>query len=217
MNFETARYNMIEQQVRPWNVLNLEILELLNQIHREDFVPEQYKNSALSDFEIPLGSGELMLPPRVEARFLQELNVQPHEAVLEIGTGSGYLTALIAHQALRVFSVDISQEASTDAGRKLASHDISNVTLEIGDGANGWDAHAPYDAIILTGSTPKLSDKFEQSLNINGRLLAVVGDLPNMEVMLISRISETEFKREVLFETVIPALQNAPEPARFSF
>lgn len=217
MNFETARYNMIEQQVRPWNVLNLEVLELLNQVHREDFVPADYRNSALSDFEIPLGNGEFMLPPRVEARFLQELNVQPHEAVLEIGTGSGYMTALLAHQALRVFSVDIDQQTSTDAGRKLASHDISNVTLEIGDGAAGWEAHAPYDAILLTGSVPSLADSFEQSLNINGRLLAIVGDEPNMEVLLITRISNTEFKREILFETVVPALQNAPEPARFSF
>jgi len=217
MNFETARFNMIEQQIRPWNVLNLEILELLNEVHREDFVPEQYKNCALSDFEIPLGNDQLMLPPRVEARFLQILDVQPHETVLEIGTGSGYMTALLAHLALRVFSVDIDQEMSTSAGRKLASHDISNVTLEIGDGANGWDAHAPYDVILVTGSTPALSDSFEKSLNINGRLLVVVGDEPNMEVMLITRTGENEFTRESLFETVIPPLRNAPEPARFSF
>jgi len=217
MNFETARFNMIEQQIRPWNVLNLEILELFNEVHREDFVPEEYKNCALSDFEIPLGNGELMLPPRLEARFLQALNVQPHETVLEIGTGSGYMTALLAHLALRVFSVDIDQEISSSAGRKLASHDISNVTLEIGDGANGWDAHAPYDVILVTGSTPALSDSFEKSLNINGRLLVVVGDEPNMEVMLITRTGENEFTRESLFETVIPCLQNAPEPARFSF
>ena len=217
MNFETARFNMIEQQIRPWNVLNLEILDLLNQVHREDFVPEQYKTSALCDFEIPLGKGELMLPPRVEARILQALNIQPHETVLEIGTGSGYLTALLAHLALRVFSVDIDQDASTDAGRKLASHDISNVTLEIGDGSNGWNSHAPYDVIAVTGSVPQLSDDFEQSLNVNGRLLAFVGDAPNMQVMLITRTSESDFKREVLFETVVPALQNAPEPTRFSF
>jgi len=217
MNFETARFNMIEQQIRPWNVLNLEILELLNEVHREDFVPDQYKNCALSDFEIPLGNDQLMLPPRVEARFLQILDIQPHETVLEIGTGSGYMTALLAHLALRVFSVDIDQEMSTSAGRKLASHDISNVTLEIGDGANGWEAHAPYDVILVTGSTPALSDSFEKSLNINGRLLAVVGDEPNMEVMLITRTGENEFTRESVFETVIPCLQNAPEPARFSF
>ncbi|VAW99244.1 Protein-L-isoaspartate O-methyltransferase [hydrothermal vent metagenome] len=217
MNFETARYNMIEQQIRPWNVLDLTVLNLLDEIHREDFVPAAYKSMAFSDFEIPLGNGEHMLAPRVEARLLQELNVQPHETVLEIGTGSGYMTALLAQLALRVFSVEIDQDLSTDAGRKLASHDISNVTLEIGDAASGWDNHTPYDVILLTGSTPKLSDKFEQSLNINGRLLAVVGDEPNMEVQRITRISDSEFKRENLFETVIPALKNAPEPARFSF
>ncbi len=217
MNFETARHNMIEQQIRPWNVLDLTVLNLLDQIHREDFVPAAYKSMAFSDFEIPLGNGEHMLAPRVEARLLQELNVQPHETVLEIGTGSGYMTALLAQLALRVFSVEIDQDLSTEAGRKLASHDISNVTLEIGDAANGWDNHAPYDAILLTGSVPKLSEKFEQSLNVNGRLLAVVGDAPNMEVQLITRISNTEFKHENLFETVIPALKNAPEPARFSF
>ena len=217
MNFETARFNMIEQQIRPWNVLDNSVLDLLTEVHREDFVPEQYKNCALSDFEIPLGNGGLMLAPRVEARFLQALNIQPHEAVLEIGTGSGYMTALLAHQALRVFSVDTDQNMSQEAGRKLAAHDISNVTLEIGDGANGWESHAPYDVILLTGSTPALADSFEQSLNINGRLLAVVGDEPNMEVMLITRVSDSEFKREALFETVVPALQNAPQPARFSF
>lgn len=217
MNIETARHNMIEQQIRPWNVLDLTVLNLLSEVHREDFVPADYKNMAFSDFEIPLGNGELMWAPRVEARLLQALNIQPHETVLEIGTGSGYVTALLAQLALRVFSIDINQTISTEAGRKLASHDISNITLEIGDAANGWDNHAPYDAILLTGSVPKLSEKFEQSLNINGRLLAVVGDEPNMQVMLISRVSQTEFKREILFETVVPALQNAPEPARFSF
>lgn len=217
MNFETARHNMIEQQIRPWNVLDLEVLDLLSIIHREDFVPAEFKNSACSDFEIPLGHGECMLAPRMEGRILQTLKVQPHETVLEIGTGSGYMTALLAHLALRVFSVDINQDMSTSAGRKLAAHDISNVTLEIGDGANGWDKHAPYDVIVVTGSTPKLSDNFEKSLNVNGRLLAIVGDEPNMEVQLITRVSENEFKRENLFETVVPALQNAPEPARFSF
>jgi len=217
MNFETARHNMIEQQIRPWNVLDLTVLNLLDEIHREDFVPTEYKSMAFSDFEIPLGNGELMLPPRVEARFLQILNIQPHETVLEIGTGSGYVTALLAQLALRVFSVDIDQSVSTEAGCKLASHDISNVTLEIGDGANGWDNHAPYDAILLTGSTPMLSEEFEQSLNVNGRLLAVVGDAPSMEVLLVTRLSEAEFKRETLFETVIPPLKNAPQPVRFSF
>ena len=217
MNFETARFNMIEQQIRPWNVLDENVLKLFNEVHREDFVPAEYKNEALVDMEIPLGNGEFMLPPRLEARFLQALDIQPHEAVLEIGTGTGYMTALLAHLALHVYSVDIDQNMSQKAGRELAAHDISNATLEIGDGANGWDNHAPYDVILLTGSTPKLSEKFEQSLNINGRLLAVVGDEPNMEVMLITRVSETGFKRDALFETVIPALQNAPEPARFTF
>ncbi len=217
MNFETARYNMIEQQIRPWSVLDLTVLNLLEEIHREDFVPTDYKTMAFSDFEIPLGNGEHMLAPRVEARLLQELNVQPHETVLEIGTGSGYMTALLAQLALRVFSVEIDQDLGTEAGRKLASHDISNVTLEIGDAANGWDNHAPYDVILLTGSVPKLSEKFEQSLNVNGRLLAVVGDEPNMEVQRITRISDGQFKRENLFETVIPPLKNAPEPERFSF
>ena len=217
MNFETARHNMIEQQIRPWNVLDLNVLNLLNEIHREDFVPAEYKNCALSDFEVPLGNGQLMLPPRMEARFLQALDVQPHETVLEIGTGSGYMTALLAQLALRVFSVDIDQNMSQEAGRKLAAHDISNVTLEVGDGANGWEDHAPYDVILVTGSTPELPASFEKSLNLNGRLLAIVGDEPNMEVQLITRTGENELKRENLFETVVPALLNAPEPARFSF
>lgn len=217
MNFNTARYNMIEQQIRPWNVLDLEVLDLLNEIHRDEFVPAEFKNSAYADFEIPLGKGEFMLAPRVEARILQALKVQPHETVLEIGTGSGYMTALLAHLALRVISVDINPDMSAEAARKLASHDISNVTLEVGDGASGWDQHAPYDVIVVTGSTPVLSDNFEKSLNVNGRLLAIVGDEPNMEVQLITRVGNNEFKRENLFETVVPALQNAPQPARFVF
>lgn len=217
MNFNTARFNMIEQQIRPWNVLDLNVLNLLDEIHRDEFVPQEYKSCAYSDFEIPLGQGELMLPPRMEARILQALQVQPHETVLEIGTGSGYLTALLAHLAFRVISVDISQEMSDEAARKLAAHDISNVSLEIGDGASGWDSHAPYDVIVVTGSSPKLSENFELSLNVNGRLLAIVGDAPAMQVQLITRESDTEFKREVLFETVVPALKNAPEPERFIF
>ena len=217
MNFNTARYNMVEQQIRPWNVLDLNVLDLLSSVHREDYVPDEYRNSAYSDFEIPLGNGELMLPPRMEGRILEVLQVQPHETVLEIGTGCGFLTSLLAHFALRVFSVDINPAMSEIAASNLDSHDISNVTLEVGDGASGWDQHAPYDVIVLTGSTPMLADSFEKSLNINGRLLAIVGDEPNMEVQMITRINSTEFKREVLFETVVPALQNAPQPARFVF
>ncbi len=216
MNLENARQNMIEQQIRPWEVLDQRVLDLLNELPREDFVPQRYRNLAYADTTIPLGNEQVMMPPRIEARILQGLNIQPDETVLEIGTGSGYVTGLLASLAEHVYSVDINTEMTRTAGEKLADHGIINVTLETGDAARGWDAHAPYDVIVITGSLPLLPDNFKQALKLGGRLLAIVGDSPVMEVVLITREGESEWAQEALFETNLPALINAPEPERFS-
>lgn len=216
MNLENARHNMIEQQIRPWEVLDQRVLDLLNEIPRENFVPARYLKLAYADTTIPLSDDQVMMPPRVEARILQALNIQADETVLEVGTGSGYVTALLASLAEHVYSVDINTEMTRTAGEKLADHGIINVTLETGDAARGWDAHAPYDVIVLTGSLPLLPDNFKQALTVGGRLLAIVGDAPAMDVVLITRVGESEWTQETLFETDLPPLINAPEPERFS-
>ena len=215
MNLENARHNMIEQQIRPWEVLDQRVLDLLNEIPRENFVPQRYLKLAYADTTIPLGDEQVMMPPCVEARILQALNIQADETVLEVGTGSGYVTALLASLAEHVYSVDINTEMTRTAGEKLADHGIINVTLETGDAARGWDAHAPYDVIVLTGSLPLLPDNFKQALTVGGRLLAIVGDAPAMDVVLITRVGESEWTQETLFETDLPPLINAPEPDRF--
>jgi len=216
MNLDQARLNMIEQQIRPWEVLDQRVLDLLNTVPREEFVPEAYRMLAYTDMCIPLGDGQVMMPPRVEARIVQALNLQEEETVLEIGTGSGYVTALLASLARQVISVDINPDMIRQASDKLAAHGITNVTLETGDGARGWNAHAPYDVIVVTGSLPILPATFKQALKVGGRLLAIVGDSPAMEVLLITRIGEMEWAEEALFETDLPALINAPQPERFS-
>ncbi len=215
MNLENARFNMIEQQIRPWEVLDQRVLDLLNKLPREDFVPERYRRLAYMDTTLPLGNDQVMMPPRVEARILQALNIQADETVLEVGTGSGYVTALLANLGDHVYSVDINAEMTRTAGDKLADCGITNVTLETGDAARGWDAHAPYDVIVITGSLPLLPVSFKQALNVGGRMVAILGDSPVMEVVLITREGESEWAQETLFETDLPALINAPEPERF--
>ena len=208
---------MVEQQIRTWEVLDQAVLDLLFRIHREDFVSSQYRSLAFVDMEIPLGHGEVMLAPKLEARLVQEAVVTPGDAVLEVGTGSGYMTALLASLGRHVFSVDIVPEFTVQAREKLAAHGIANVTLETGDAARGWPAHAPYDAIVLTGSEPCLAPEFERLLAPGGRLIAVVGDEPIMTAKRIRRVGESAFSREGLFETCIKALRNAPQPERFVF
>lgn len=216
MNFEQARFNMIEQQIRPWEVLDQRILDLIAEVRREEFVPPQFKSLAYSDLGIPLGRGEVMMAPKIEARLLQALAVRPDEAVLEVGTGSGYLTALLATLGRYVYSVEIHPEFKMEAARKLAAHGFDNVNLDIGDAAHGWDRHGPYDVIAITGSLPVLPESFQNSLTIGGRLFAVVGELPVMEALLITRVGEDEWAREHLFETALPSLLNAPQVRRFT-
>jgi len=217
MDYEHARFNMIEQQIRTWEVLDPRVLALLSEVRREDYVPPQYKSLAFADMEIPLGHGEYMLAPKLEARLVQELALAPGDSVLEIGTGSGYMTALLAKLAARVHSVERIAALADDAQLKLARHGVHNATVESGDGARGWSPRAPYDAIVLTGSVPVLPDAFRQQLKIGGRLLAVVGEAPVMTAQLVTAVGANVFNTVGLFETCIPALRNALQPERFVF
>lgn len=214
---EQARFNMVEQQIRPWEVLDQKVLDLLFQVRREDYVPDAYRTLAFADLEIPIGHGEKMLAPKLEARVLQELTVSPQDRILEVGTGSGYMTALLASQGAHVYSVDIVPQFIQTAGARLAAHQIHNVTLETGDAAQGWPSHGPYDVIVLTGSVPVLADAFLQQLNAGGRLFAVVGVAPVMEAKLFTCVEPGAYRSASLFETCIPALRNAPQRPQFSF
>jgi protein-L-isoaspartate(D-aspartate) O-methyltransferase len=213
---EHARFNMVEQQIRPWEVLDQQVLDLLFRVHREDYVPPAYRMLAFADMEIPLGHGENMLTPKIEARTLQELHIKPSDRVLEVGTGSGYLTALLSHRAAHVVSVEINPALAAFGRANVERHGADNVTLEIGDAARGWPAHAPYDAIVLTGSTPLLPPSFVEQLARGGRLFAVVGEAPAMTARIIVS-SGTGWRSTTLFETVISPLVNAERPSRFRF
>ncbi len=212
-NLEQARFNMIEQQIRPCDVLEARILELLHRVRREQFVPESKKDMAFMDMEIPLGFGVFMWQPKLEARVLQELHLDRGDKVLEIGTGSGYLTALLSALAGHVTSVEIVPELSAGAAVNLRHRE--NVTLEVGDASDGWGEG--YDAIVLTASMPVLPVVFQNSLKIGGRLFAIVGDAPLMEAKLITRVGVDVFETYNIMETSVAPLQNAPQPKRFVF
>ena len=217
LDVERARFNMVEQQIRPWEVLDQRVLDLLLRVRREEYVPARYRELAFADMEIPLGHGEKMLAPKMEARMLQELALAPGDRILEVGTGSGYVTALLASLGSHVCSVDIVPEFTQTAGAKLAAHGVTNVTLQIGDAARGWDRHAPYDAIVVTGSMPVLPEAFPKSLRPGGRLIAVVGEPPVMEAQIIICIAAGAYSTTGLFETCIAPLKNAVQPERFVF
>ena len=215
LNFEEARHNMIVQQIQPWNVRDDKVLDLLKRLPREDFVPAEYKVHAFTDINIPLANGQEMMSPKLEAYMLQALQIQDQDKILEVGTGTGYVTALLASQARHVITVDIDADASKRAEEKLIAHQITNVTYDVGDAAMGWDNQKPYDVIVVTGSMPLLPETFQRNLNVGGRLFAIIGDAPAMEVLLITRTKNNEWTHEVLLETDIPALINAAEPERF--
>ena len=216
MDIEQARFNMIEQQIRTWEVLDQDVLDLLFAVRREDFVPAAYKLLAFADLEIPLGDGEKMWAPKMEARVIQELKLTSGESVLEIGTGSGYLTALLASLGARVTSVEINSRLSSEARAKLARAKIESVELEIGDGARGW-GNGTYDTIVLTGSTPVLPDAFVRQLNPGGRLFAVVGEPPVMMARVGRWIAPGALTNRIVFETSLEPLTNATTPAHFEF
>ncbi len=216
-DFEQARVTMIESQVRTWEVLDQSVLDLLLVVRREEFVPEKHRALAFADMEIPLGHGEAMLSPKLEARMVQELGIRKTDKVLEVGTGSGYVTALCAKLGGQVVSVERIAEFSQSAARKLAGHGIQNVQLVVGEAPEGWPSAGPYDVILLTGSLPFLPDSLQNQLRSGGRLLAVVGEPPVMTAMLVTRISDHAFNSVGLFETSIPALRNIRQPERFVF
>lgn len=218
VDFEQARFNMIEQQIRPWDVLDQRVLDVIAATPREAFVPEKYQTTlAFSDISIPLDHDQYMLPPKLEGRMLQSLDLRPTDKVLEVGTGSGYLTACLARLAARVLSVDIFADFKNSAQRKLAAQGISNVELKTDDVAAGWKAEAEFDAIVVTGSLPVLHEGFHRSLTLGGRLLVIVGRQPIMEALLITRVGPDQWAQESLFDTAIPPLLYAPEPASFRF
>jgi len=217
MDIEQARYNMVEQQIRPWDVLDQDVLNLLFKVRREDFVPQAHQALAFVDMEIPLGHGQAMWTPKLEARVIQELAIRPTDRVLEIGTGSGYLTALLASQAAGVVSVDIFPEFTADATRKLRAHGFDNVTLHTADAARDRPDDAGFDVIVLTGSTPLLSDAWLRRLKVGGRLFAITGVAPVMLAQLITRTAPSATRSVTLFETCVASLVNAPQPAAFVF
>lgn len=217
MNFEQARRNMVEQQVRPWEVLDARVLNLFETIQREDFVPVRYRKMAFTDMNIPLDHGEVMMKPVVEGRMLQAVDLQPDETVLEIGTGSGFVTACLAHLASEVVSVDIHASFNEAAGRRLQEQGIDNVSLFTGDVMQGWQPEQAQDVVVVTGSVPAIPEAFLGWVNPGGRLFCITGQSPAMEAMLLTRIDATEWRRESLFETDLPPLVNSVKPPEFEF
>jgi protein-L-isoaspartate(D-aspartate) O-methyltransferase len=217
MNFETARHNMIEQQIRPWNVIDQVSLDVMEMIPRENFVADVYRNVAFSDVELPIGFGQHMLAPKIEAKLLQAVQIKKSDQVLEIGTGSGYLTALLATLAKQVYSIELHEELSKQAQQRLAAEDINNVTYVVADAANGYCQNGPYDVIVLTGSVPAIADEFKNCLAAGGRLFAVVGTGKVMEATLITRAPDNTFSEEALFETVLQPLENIQQADSFTF
>ena len=216
MDIERARFNMVEQQIRTWDVLDQDILDLLFTVKREEFVPAAYRLLAFADLEIPLGDGEKMWTPKMEARVLQELALEAGESVLEIGTGSGYFTALLGSQGAQVTSVEVNPRLAAEARARLVRSGIRGIELAVGDGARGWGRDR-YDAIVLTGSTPMLPDALQEQLKPGGRIFAVVGDAPVMTARLVRLAGPDSVTTADLFETVIDPLKNAAQPARFLF
>ncbi len=217
MNFEQARRNMVEQQVRPWEVLDDRVLNLFETVQREDYVPVRYRKMAFADINIPLDHGEVMMKPVVEGRMLQAVDIQPHETVLEIGTGSGFITACLAHLAEEVVSVDVHESFTENAGRRLSEQGLENAQLFTGDVMTGWQPEQAHDVVVVTGSVPRIPEAFMGWVNPGGRLFCITGDSPAMEAVLMTRLGATEWRSESLFETDLPPLVNAVEPPEFEF
>lgn len=214
---ETARFNMIEQQIRPAEVLDALVLSVIAETPREDFVPDSYRDLAFSDVNVTLPHGQQMMKPIMEGRLLQALDIQPTDKILEIGTGSAFFTTLLAKLGAQVHSVDIENDFISAAQQRLDALGINNVNLSQGDAARGWDQGGPFDAIAITGSLPILPQSFQQQLAVGGRMVAIVGQSPVMQVILTVRISENEWSSKCLFETDFPALSNAEQPSAFVF
>ena len=221
MNQDQARFNMIEQQIRPWDVLDGQVLSLLSVVKRENFVPMAHKALAFVDMEVPLqdqgSEAQVMLAPRVEARFLQDAALQATDKVLEIGTGSGYMAALAAHQAASVLSFEIDSALAQQARANLQAAGVRNVEVRNADGSQGAAADGPFNVIFLSGSVPEVPQTLLNQLAIGGRLLAVVGEEPVMRASVITRTGEQQWQTSEPWDTLAPRLQGFPEHNRFSF
>ena len=216
MNYEQARYNMIEQQICTWEVLDQRVLDAVGVVKREDFVPESYRRLAFADTQVAIGHNEVMMAPKVEARMLQSLQIQGSDTVLEIGTGSGYVTALLARLGAWVTSVELYPDLSAVAQVRLKRAGIDNVTLEVGDALANWRAPAAYDVVAVTGSLPVFTPVFNPYVKVGGRMFVIVGEAPVMEALLLTRSAEEDWVRESLFETVLPPLVGATKPKTFT-
>jgi protein-L-isoaspartate(D-aspartate) O-methyltransferase len=217
MNFERARFNMVEQQIRPWQVLDSRVLSLLETIHREDFVPLRYRKLAFADIAIPLEHGQFMMRPKIEGRMLQALDLGEDETVLEIGTGSGFITACLASLAKCVVSVEIFDGLHEGAKSRMEEKNILNAELYVGDVMRGWQPEQAHDVVVVTGSVPMVPEQFAGWVNPGGRMFVITGDSPAMEARLLTRLDVTEWREESLFETVLPRLVNAEDPPEFVF
>ncbi|HAF55955.1 MAG TPA: protein-L-isoaspartate O-methyltransferase [Thauera sp.] len=217
MNFEKARFNMVEQQIRPWEVLDQDVLDLLMTVKREEFVPAAHRELAFADVEIPIGCGQVMLKPVIEGKVLQALRLSKSDSVLEIGTGSGYFAALLAARTEWVRTIEVEPELVKLASANLARNGVENVVVVQGDGINGWAERAPYDVIVVSGGLPFVPQALLEQLKVGGRLFAFVGEAPVMKARLITCEAEGRFRTEDIFETVVPMLKNAPQRDDFSF
>jgi protein-L-isoaspartate(D-aspartate) O-methyltransferase len=224
LSLERLRFNMIEQQIRPWDVLDLEILDLLANIRREDYVPKAHRALAFFDMEIPLEDvgkprepGQCMLSPKVEARMLQDLHIQKHETVLEIGTGSGFMAALLAHRAAQVLTLEIDPKLAATAAETLRRNDVMNVEVRHADGSQPLPSGPTFDVIVLSGSVARIPQGLLGSLKMGGRLAAIVGDEPMMRAHFVTRVSEGKWDTIQPWDMVAPRLLNFPAPSRFNF
>ena len=217
MNFEQARFNMVEQQIRPWEVLDQDVLDLLMTVKREEFVPAAYRDLAFTEVEIPIGCGQVMLKPVIEGKVLQALRLGKADSVLEVGTGSGYFAALLAARTEWVRTIELEPELVKLAGANLARNGVENVVVVQGDGIAGWAERAPYDVIVVSGGLPFVPQALLEQLKVGGRLFAFVGEAPVMKARLVTCEAEGRFRTEDIFETVVPMLKNAPQRDGFSF
>ena len=217
MNFEKARFNMVEQQIRPWDVLDTDVLDLMMSVRREEFVPASARALAFADVEIPIGCGQVMLKPVIEGKILQALQLKKSDSVLEIGAGSGYFAALLAARTEWVRTIDIEPALVKLANENLARYGVENVIVEDGNAAGGWPSRAPYDVIVVSGGLPFLPQALLAQLKVGGRLFAFVGEAPVMKAQLVTCEAEGRYRTEDVFETLVPMLREVPQHDRFRF